>query len=247
MSLSLFVLLPIAASVYAPPEELKPLLGDVADVFKNIATLKHGIKDLNPNDAPQPDMLDDGKQYLPAGAGCTSQPEWAKTAPKDTHAIEFNVTGWNGFCQYGFTICPDAVANKDYSYYWRGLSTNWAKVVGKIDGQYCKMNGWLKPEYRSIANDFEALTRKGQEECDTRWSKPEYGLESAKLNGVEEVEKEALRYDITAALNSGFLVPMKNHEQVSLRKGLKTTIDHLLDDNLANLMMQRRTASTAAA
>jgi len=145
-----------------------------------------------PADAPLKEMMEPGLSYLPQGAGCAQQPEWSKTAPPMTPAIKFKDAGWDGFCQIEWTVCPDAAANKDYSYYWRSLGPDWVKTAGPVDKIYCAHNGWLKPEFRAILHNFTALQQKGEEECATKWSKPEYRLDTTGLLGVVDAPMESL-------------------------------------------------------
>merc|ERR1712080_95834 len=52
----------------------------------------------------------------------------------------------------------------------------WVSLVsGLFEKQYCKQNGWLKPEIASITHMFNELRAKGQELCNTQYSK--YGVE----------------------------------------------------------------------
>merc|ERR1719277_1876432 len=120
--------------------------------------------------------------------------------------MKFNDAGWNGFCQAGFNICPDAVANKDYSYYWRSLGPKWVNLGGQVDKIYCARNGWLKPEFRAIFHNFTALQQKGEEECTSKWSKPEYRMDTLGIMGVKDALMESVKYDAVSAVRKrGFL------------------------------------------
>jgi len=135
-----------------------------------------------PGNVPKPDLL--LHEYpLPPGAGCGAPPTFAHTLT--TPALKFlrpataNDAGWNGFCQLGWTSCPDAVANKDYSYFWRALGTEWVKEGAHEDKQYCGLNGFLKEDIRSLVHNFTALKAKGEELCRTKYSNPIYGMQEA--------------------------------------------------------------------
>jgi len=149
-----------------------------------------GSSSRQPGNAPLPEMMAPGESYLPEGVGCTQQPKWSASDSFNsfltyvTPAMKFKNAGWNGFCQMGWPLCPDAVANQDYSYYWKGLGPSWVKGAGDIDAEYCRVNGWLKPEIRSIARNFTALQALGEEQCKTKWSKPEFNMDGALLYGV---------------------------------------------------------------
>merc|ERR1712228_300621 len=60
-----------------------------------------------------------------------------------TLAKSFNIEGWSGFCEMGWSLCPDAKVNKDYMYYAKGLGTRWATKHKGADEIYCGLNGWL--------------------------------------------------------------------------------------------------------
>mmetsp|Transcript_106823 Transcript_106823/g.217901 ORF Transcript_106823/g.217901 Transcript_106823/m.217901 type:complete len:267 (+) Transcript_106823:78-878(+) len=217
----LFVLqLPSAASLIV--KELPALLKDLKSIGKTYPTLNHK----GSGDAPWPENIEPGVTYLPQGVGCTSQPEWAKT-DSTAPAIEYNTSGWNGFCQMGWSLCPDAVVNKDYSYYWAGLGPDWTKLAGKVDSQYCMQNGWLKPEFRAILHDFEALQAKGEEECKTKWSK--YGLDTVGLQGLQSIMRGRLQEHM-----AGTFV-------------LKESWSTILSTPLGEFVMDESTAGQAAA
>jgi len=123
--------------------------------------------------SPNKDLLEPGVSYSePMGAGCKNRPAWTKKAGADSPAKSFNVEGWNGFCQMGWSLCPDAIANKDYNYYAKGLYPEWVRANGQKDKEYCGKNGWLKPEFASIVHNFTALQAKGEELCKTKYAIP---------------------------------------------------------------------------
>jgi len=160
-------------------------------------------------ESPHADMMEPGLSYLPKGAGCTSQPEWAKNASSSTPAIQYNSSSWNGFCQSGWTACPDAVANKDYSYYWRSLGAEWVQFAGAVDGEYCRKNGWLTPKYRAIYKDFEALKTAADEECKMKWSKPEYQLDNVGLDGVSTAIQQSMKDSVRDVKENGVLTSLR--------------------------------------
>jgi len=106
---------------------------------------------------------------LPEGSGCGTRPDIPrnKSAPAKSFFLAGSGSdpGWNGWCESGWTVCPDAVANQDYSHYWRALGPVWVNSEGHIDSQYCLNNGWLKPEIARIVRNFTALKAKGEELC----------------------------------------------------------------------------------
>jgi len=117
---------------------------------------------------PYSEMLEH-EYALPVGSGCGTRPDIPRnnSAPARSFLVAGSGSdpGWNGFCELGWTLCPDAVANQDYSYYWRGLGPNWVGLAGSIDSQYCLNNGWLKPDIARIVRNFTALKAKGEELC----------------------------------------------------------------------------------
>merc|ERR1719222_650819 len=159
-----------------------------------------------------------GDSYLPEGVGCQDQPKWTKM-PLVTEAVPAKMLispGWNGFCQSGWSACPDAVANKDYSYYWKGLGPAWVNFAGVIDSEYCRQNGWLKPEFRAIMHDFEALQAKGEEECTTKWNKPEFLQDTLGLMGVKDAMQNSFTHNEEAVRSGMFLSPVARHPQIDL-------------------------------
>merc|ERR1712050_541601 len=119
--------------------------------------------------------------YLPHGVGCGMPPDLpmsmgALTRPAASYMRPANHSAgyWDGFCQIGWTACPDARANRDYLYYAKQVAappSTWLRQNGAIDAQYCLNNGWLEPEIRNIVNNFTALQAKGEELCKTKYAR----------------------------------------------------------------------------
>mmetsp|Transcript_13555 Transcript_13555/g.31025 ORF Transcript_13555/g.31025 Transcript_13555/m.31025 type:complete len:95 (+) Transcript_13555:298-582(+) len=55
----------------------------------------------------------------------------------DVPAAKYNVDGWSGFCQMGWSTCSDAKANKDYNCYAKALGISWIQMMGRVDKEYC--------------------------------------------------------------------------------------------------------------
>mmetsp|Transcript_40274 Transcript_40274/g.113885 ORF Transcript_40274/g.113885 Transcript_40274/m.113885 type:complete len:309 (+) Transcript_40274:102-1028(+) len=123
-----------------------------------------------PFSEPYPELLEH-EYALPRGSGCGTRPDIPRnaSAPASTFLAPGNGSdpGWNGFCEWGWTLCPDAAANHDYSYYWRGLGPEFVNQAGQadLDKHYCSSNGFLKPDIARIVRNFEALRAKGEELC----------------------------------------------------------------------------------
>jgi len=238
-----FVLqLHIAASLVA--KELPALLKDIADEVQSKRTMSPTHHDQVMGMAPWPENIAPGKSYLEPAVGCTSPPEWAKTnihAP----AIEYNTSGWNGFCEAQFPLCPDAVVNKDYSYYWAGLGPDWVKQAGKVDGEYCRQNGWLKPEFRAILHDFEALQAKGKEECQTKWSN--YGLDTVEVGGLPGIVNKGMMKKAVKVTVDSVLAVANKHEEPTLGNIAKESLATVLNSHQGDLMMDPSTAHQLAA
>jgi len=139
---------------------------------------------------PGESTLEPGFHYSePVGSGCKNRPKeldkfksgpsavvgmnppaWMASQSYAAPAANFNVDGWSGFCEMGWSLCPDAIANKDYMYYAKGNGPVYARVSGRSDRLYCGQNGFLKPEIARIVNNFTALQAKGEELCKTKYS-----------------------------------------------------------------------------
>jgi len=162
-------------------------LSNSAHLRSSGVTMRHAIPMLSPG----ANTLEPGFSYSkPIWSGCNrhDQPEWAKRDTPEiskTPAKEFNVGGWNGFCQMGWSLCPDARANKDYQYYAKGVGPVWVRSVGSADKEYCGKNGWLKPEIASIVHNFTALQAKGEELCKTKYAIP--FQDTARIMGVSDI------------------------------------------------------------
>lgn len=163
-----------------------------------------------PRKAPlAPGMLELGpaRGRQPVSAGCVEQPEWAKHASADTPAEDFNVDGWNGFCQISWTLCADARAIGDYGHYARGLVEfpGFGEEEDAViaDTKYCGLNGFLEPEIRAIADNFAALQAKGEELCSTKFDTPYQHSVTLDMNGngTAPGETEAEYYAHVAAWN----------------------------------------------
>jgi len=144
----------------------------------------------------------------PVGAGCKQRPQELdkfKSGPSSvagldtsaqassqfdkTPAINYNIKGWSGFCESGWSLCPDAKVNKDYMYYAKGVGPVWAKVAGRMDREYCGLNGWLKPDIATLVHNFTALQAKGEELCKTKYAKY---VETMTLMGLSDAERAGL-------------------------------------------------------
>jgi len=152
--------------------------------FRSVVHFMRGNK-------PRPELIEH-EYSLPEGYGCEDlrgqknepMPDgvrswlkkvkgWLKTPASSVYrATTEQDQGWNGFCELEWPLCPDAVANADYSYYWRGLGPRWTRFAGAVDKLYCLNNGWLKPEIASIVRNFTALKTKGEELCKTTYNAP---------------------------------------------------------------------------
>lgn len=167
------------------------------------------------SNTPHPEMLEHtyGK---PEGSGCGEPGEIAglhsflslpkqlgKPASTFYRAPTATDPGWNGFCEMGWTLCPDAVVNEDYSYYWRGLGPNWVNTAGFTDKFYCLNNGWLKPEIASIVRNFTALKAKGEELCKTKYAAPELNRDELTVMGGVEVATALGKQHQKAAFERG--------------------------------------------
>ncbi|CAE7221277.1 unnamed protein product, partial [Symbiodinium pilosum] len=87
---------------------------------------------------------------------------------KKEATAEHNET--NAWCEFNLEKgCADAVYNKDYMMYAKGVELPSAPLFGysvnSFDQHYCYLNGWLEPEIRALQFDYEGMTAKGQELC----------------------------------------------------------------------------------
>jgi len=159
--------------------------------------------------SPSLDTLEAGFSYSePVGAGCKLRPQELdnfksgpsfvagvsmsatfSALPDKTPAKNYNIEGWSGFCEMGWSLCPDAKANKDYTFYAKGLGVDWVKLAGAVDKEYCGLNGWLKPEIATLVHNFTALQAKGEELCKTKYAK---FSETATLLGIQDAMRAGL-------------------------------------------------------
>jgi len=134
--------------------------------------------------APGPEVLEDGESYqVKVGEGCGQRPFNSLFADKDDTALSFKAMSehWNGFCQMGWPLCPDAVAAKDYVYYAKGIGRPWVQEKADHDKNYCGLNGWLKPEIAAIVRNFTATKAKGEELCHSRYENDFYRTTNIEL------------------------------------------------------------------
>jgi len=191
---------------------------------------------------PDPDLLEPGFHYSePFHSGCTNRPEWTqpanssgflshlagdlRTLVSDAPAAKYNVDGWNGFCQIGFSTCPDAKANKDYSYYAKALGPTWIKLMSSVDSLYCGMSGMLAPEIASIVHNFTALQAKGEEWCSTKYADT---AETMSLSGIQDAMLTGLKDTLNGS------------------KSIPTVINEMLTGS-GSLVMDTKAANMAAA
>lgn len=125
----------------------------------------------HPGHSPPPETLAPGFSYSePEGSGCGDRPAWTESAPADTPAAQFSVDGWSGFCQTGWSLCPDAIANRDYMYYAKGLNLACITMNNGTDKEYCRKNGFLEPEIASIVTSFTAMQARAESLCATKYN-----------------------------------------------------------------------------
>lgn len=159
------------------------------DAYFNIEKMM-GIT--QPRNKPYPELLEH-EYALPEGSGCGKRPLFPLTSVT-TPATKYiapgsgSDPGWNGFCEMGWSLCPDAAANHDYSYYWRGLGPKWVEYASGPDSQYCLNNGWLKPEVARLVRNFTALKAKGEELCREQFAPtPENHYDELGIMGINMV------------------------------------------------------------
>merc|ERR1719401_1187328 len=89
---------------------------------------------------------------------------------------------WSGFCEVGWTTCPDAIANEDYYWYAKALGKEYVRTVGDDGEAYCRLNGFTSPEMLALTRDFKAMQAKAQELCDTKYKK--YKWDKMTINSI---------------------------------------------------------------
>lgn len=137
---------------------------------------------------PLPERLAKGKKYKQFRTDCgEGASEWTGLAPvlktiltkrlndynKDEKDTE-NGLPMNAFCALNLQkSCADAIANKDYMYYAKGLSIPNDRNNKKYDWSYCVQNGWLDKEVVDLAHsgNFLMMQRFAKEQCTTKYEK----------------------------------------------------------------------------
>lgn len=79
----------------------------------------------------------------------------------------------NAFCELNLQkSCIDAIENKDYMYYAKGIIVESNKTMF-YDGSYCLQNGWLEKEIVDLvhSDNFTAMQEKAQNLCETKYEK----------------------------------------------------------------------------
>lgn len=182
----------------------------------NLTPKKHPTFPPGIQNEPLPEMLEH-EYALPPGSGCGTRPNIPRNdLPRNDSALASSFLfagnpGWNAFCEIGWTLCPDAVANQDYSYYWRGLGPKWVNTAGSTDSQYCLNNGWLKPEIARIVRNFTALKAKGEELCQNKYR--EITVDGEVFHPYEELTTMG---GVNMAVNLGI-----EHKEKAEQRGVK--------------------------
>eukprot|EP00435_Cladocopium_sp_Y103_P051303 s2360_g15.t2 len=67
-------------------------------------------------------------------------------------------------------VCADTLYNKDVLYQAKSIDVRKEPAVHwrTFDSHYCDQNGWLSDDYRALQHDFEAMTLKAEEFCNSR-------------------------------------------------------------------------------
>lgn len=180
--------------------------------------------------------------YAPPNAGCKEQPQWAQNASGNEQASKFNEGGWSGYCQIGWSACPDARFNKDYDYYAKSLGPDHIKKDEIIERKYCDLNGWLEPEFRDIVHNFSALQAKGEQFC--REPDVQKHISSITLDKdlVDEMTKKATKDFATEQLINA-LIPFKIFGIIEdIKKATKLAddpkgflADYAMDESVAHI------------
>lgn len=80
----------------------------------------------------------------------------------------------NAFCELNFQkVCADAIENKDFLFQAKSLDVRESEIFYP---EYCKLNGFLAPEYRDLQTDFDGMNTMANELCNTKYLK--YGWNS---------------------------------------------------------------------
>jgi len=157
-----------------------------------------------PANEPYPELIEPGRQYeFRQGSGCGAPPSKdsgcssSSAAERCFRAPTADDAGWNGFCESKWSLCPDAVANQDYSYYWRGVGPQWVNLGGVFDSQYCLNNGFLKKDIAKLVRNFTALRAEGERQCREKFSAPEFQMHSLSVSGgVMDATQVAMRHKL---------------------------------------------------
>lgn len=97
--------------------------------------------------------------------------------------------------------CIDAIENKDYMYYAKGINLNGAPdAVKHYDGQYCLMNGFLQPEYVRMSHDFQAMQAAAAELCSTKYAR-EFNISAITLREQQLVYFKSISASDTPSLD----------------------------------------------
>ena len=78
----------------------------------------------------------------------------------------------SGFCELNFEKgCADAILNEDYMMFAKSIIVPYAPPdyykISSWDQHHCFYNGWLSPEIKALQHDFQGMTAKAQELCDS--------------------------------------------------------------------------------
>jgi len=100
--------------------------------------------------------------------------------------------GTNAWCELNLQkVCADTLVNRDFLMMPKSMRIPPEETW---DPEYCRLNGWLTPEFRALQHDFDGMQAATDELCNTKYLK--YGWNST-------LTYDDLNANTTASINAG--------------------------------------------
>eukprot|EP00434_Breviolum_minutum_P018437 symbB.v1.2.016267.t2/scaffold1234.1/size130244/9 len=166
---------------------------EAAPLTEHVMSLDHNGKVCMLCNRPLPERIDRPYEVFRTDCGKHSSATGPSLDVMAMPAVQVAGTGGKaeGFCALNFAkSCADAVANKDYLYFAKGIDFNHESMRSNVrwDGRYCLLNGFLETSVVHLQKNYSALQQHAEQLCETKYSK--HGIDRLSFLDMLQLSKQ---------------------------------------------------------
>jgi len=165
---------------------------EAAPLTEHVMSLDHNGKVCMLCNRPLPERIDRPYEVFRTDCGKHSSATGPSLDVMAMPAVQVAGTGKaEGFCALNFAkSCADAVANKDYLYFAKGIDFNHESMRSNVrwDGRYCLLNGFLETSVVHLQKNYSALQQHAEQLCETKYSK--HGIDRLSFLDMLQLSKQ---------------------------------------------------------